>query len=305
MSTRITQGDLVLLTDLADYRMLSLSQVAHLHFGGKRAARRRMQQLLEEGFVELLPGAPADGGGRPENVFGLAKAGFQLLRSKSALDHRLEFEQAGGRNLNLQMGHQLLLGWCRIHLVHLCRILAQLEVKLLACNSPLALNPETGAPIARAEVLMREGEPPVHFTPDAVFTITDIAQPKSVLFFLEVDMGTEPLSSDDGGDIWEKIGRYKQYFRTKGYKRHEKAWDVTLNGFRLLFVTHSLTRLGPLCSAIKGMSPSDFVWATSADRIFENGISAHIWVSGGRTDKAPESILDGLAQPAPLPALSE
>jgi hypothetical protein len=59
MTLRITQNLLDLLADLADYRMLSMSQVAYLHFQGKRQARRRMQQLLEEGLVDMLPGCQA------------------------------------------------------------------------------------------------------------------------------------------------------------------------------------------------------------------------------------------------------
>jgi len=305
MSTRITQTSLDLLKDLADYRMLSLSQVAHLHFGGKRAARRRMQQLQEEGFVELLPGAPAEGGGRPESVFGLANGGLKKLKTESVLDDRLAFEQVGGGKLIHQVAHQLLLGWCRIHLVHVCRMLAQLEVRLLSCNSLLALNPETGVPMVRGEVAMRDGEPPAYFTPDAAFVVTDTAQPKSVLFFLEVDRGTEPLSSEDGVNIREKILRYKQYFQTKGYKRYEKIWDVPLNGFRLLFVTHSASNLGRLSAAVKAMSPAGFVWTTSADRMFEKGISDRIWNAGGCSERPAESILGSLVQSAPLPELKE
>jgi len=305
MSTRITQISLDLLKDLADYRMLSLSQVAHLHFGGKKAARRRMKQLVEEELLGPLPGPPAQRGGRPENTFGLSKAGFQLLKSESVLDDRIAFEQVGSGNLIHQIAHQLLLGWCRIHLVHVCRMLPQLEVRLLSCNSPLALHPETGVPIARVEVAMRDGEPPVHFTPDAVFVIIDTAQPKSVLFFLEVDMGTEPLSSDDGVNIREKILRYKQYFRTKGYKRYETVWGVPLNGFRLLFVTHSSSNLGRLSAAVKAMEPTGFVWTTSADRMFEKGISDCIWNVGGCSERPAESILGSLALPVPLLGLKE
>ena len=305
MSTRITQAALDLLTDLADYRILSLSQAAHLHFGGKRAARRRMEQLMKEGLIEPLPWPPMQRGGRPENVYGLSKAGFQLLKSQSVLDDRLAFEQVGGGSLNHQIAHQLLLGWCRLHIVHVCRTPSQLQVKLLSCNSPLALSPETGLPLVRTEIAGKGDGPAVHLTPDAAFIITDTGQPKSVLFFLEVDMGTEPLSSEDGGDIREKVYRYKQYFRAKGYKRYEKTWDVPLNGFRLLFVTHSVSRLGPLSAAIRSMSPSGFVWTASADRMHAEGISGCIWIPGGRSEQAAESILGGLARPAPLPELTE
>lgn len=61
---RVTQATLNLLRDLADYRMLSLLQVAHLHFGGKRAVRvivadctvleARQQRLLGRYHNQLL-----------------------------------------------------------------------------------------------------------------------------------------------------------------------------------------------------------------------------------------------------------
>lgn len=304
MSTRITQGLLDLLVDLADYRILSLSQFAHLHFGGKRVARRRMQQLVAEGLVELLPGVLMQRGGRPENVYGLSKAGLQLLKSEKALDRRLTFEQVGGENLSHQAAHQLLLGWCRIHLVQLCRMCPRLEFRLLTCNSPLALDQETGVPIVRTQVALGN-DTLVHIAPDAAFIISDIEQPKSLLFFLEVDMGTEPLTSEDGGDIREKINRYKHCFRTTAYKRYETTWAVPLNGFRLLFASHCASRLGPLCSTVRAMSPSVFVWGTSADRMFAEGISGAIWVPGGRTDQESKSILGGLVQRTPLPRLTE
>ena len=306
MSTRITQASLSVLTDLADYRMLSLSQIAHLHFGGKRAARRRMQQLVAEHLVEILSGGAATGGGRPENIFGVSKAGLQLLQSKSILDERVAFEQVGGTNLSHQTSHQLLLGWCRIHLAHLCRTFSQFEVRLLSFNSPLAVTLETGVPIVRTELVMDNGEQPGYFTPDAAFVITDTVQSKSVLFFLEVDMGTEPLSSSNGRDIRGKIQRYKWHFRMKGYKRFEKVWDAELNGFRLLFVTHVASTVRRILATVKSMSPTGFVWTTSADCMFAKGISGNIWNVGGCSEQPAESIHGGaLSRLAPLPELKD
>lgn len=305
MAIRNTENLTNLLTDLADYRMLSLSQIAHVRFSGKRAARRRMQQLLKDGLVEVLPGPRAQGGGRPENVYGLSKAGLQLLKAQGILEEKIAFEQVGGGNLSYQAGHQFLLGWFRVHLVHLCRAVPQLECRLLPCNSPLALDPETGVPTIRDEVLLGDNTPPLRFTPDAAFIITDIHRQKSVLFFLEVDMGTEPLSSEGGGDIREKVQRYKKYFRSKGYKRYEVLWGGPLNGFRLLFLAHSDSRLGPLCSTIRSMGSTGFVWVTLADSIFKEGVSGRIWVPGGRSDRPAESILGSLAQPGALPQLAE
>jgi hypothetical protein len=108
-----------------------------------------------------------------------------------------------------------------------------------------------------------------------------------------------------GCTLTEGLFRYKQYFRAKGYKRYEKIWDVPINGFRLLFVTHAASRLGPISAAIKSMSPSGFVWTTSADRMLEEGISGCIWAPGDRSEQATESFFGGLTRPAPLPELTE
>lgn len=305
MSTRITQAVLGVLTDLADYRMLSLSQVAHLHFGGKRAARRRMQQLLEDGLVDLLPGTSGTGGGRPENTYGLSRVGLQLLKSKAVLDERITFEQTGGSILLQQISHQLLLGWFRVHLVHVCRTIPRLACRLMTCNSPTMLNPESEISLVRAVIRSRNDSRDVHFTPDAVFIVTDTELERSVLFFVEVDMGTEPLASDERGNISEKILRYKEYFASKAYKHYEDVWGVGLNGFRLLFLASTHSRAESLCGTIRRMSPAGFVWVTSEDRMFAEGISGKIWFPGGRSDGLPESILDALAAPLPLPDLAD
>ena len=306
MATRITKETLKLLRDLADYRILSASQLTHLHFPGKRAARRRMQRLCGDKYVEILPGSTSEGGGRPENLYGLAKNGLGLLRSEGFLDERIDFEQAGGANLSNQVAHQVLLGWCRIHLVHLCRECARFEHQILTCNSSQGLVPETGIPLVRAEVNTGDGCASAHFTPDAAFIITDMVRSKSLLFFLEVDMGTEPLSSVSGGDIRGKVARYKRYFRSNGYKSYEKTWNISpLTGFRLLFVAHSASRMEALCSLTKTLSPSDFVWVTSADRMFAEGISGDIWARAGRSIAALESILGDLSRVAPLPKLAD
>ena len=304
MNIRITQSLLALLIDISDYRMLSLSQIAHLHFQGKRQARRRMQQLLEERLVEMLPGCHGVGGGRPESVYGISKAGLKLLKEQGLLDGGLSIDQVGGEKLSPQAAHQRLLGWFRIHLAHLCRHCSRLESSVMTCNSPLTLDADTGMPGIRIS-MTNDTDAALHFTPDAAMLITDRSQPKSVLFFLEVDMGTEALSSEGGGDIREKILRYKHYFRTAGYKRFEQTWRTPLNGFRLLFLTNSTSRHAALCALTRSLAPSGFVWITTAEQLFADGISGPIWTAGGQSDHDRRSIVGGLAQSCPLPQLGD
>ena len=144
-----------------------------------------------------------------------------------------------------------------------------------------------------------------HFIPDGVFILTDFEEAKSLLFFLEVDLGSEPLDSSESGRaaIVRKIQTYQSYFACERYKRYEETWQVKLNGFRVLFVTSTSSRMASLCRVVQSSPPSDFIWATCQDSVFAEGISGNIWARGGKHEVARQSILGGLALKAPIPQL--
>jgi hypothetical protein len=135
--------------------------------------------------------------------------------------------------------------------------------------------------------------------PDGVFSIThrEIGG-KTLLFFLEVDMGTETIASMDrvSKDIRRKVSNYQELFRSGTYKRYESVLKSKLNGFRLLFLANSEARLISLCRLAREMPPSDFIWLTDQGRMFSHGLAAKIWTRGGRNENPPQSILGpGLA----------
>ena len=129
--------------------------------------------------------------------------------------------------------------------------------------------------------------------PDGVFTITKKDAKKTLLFFLEVDMGTETLAKTKRvpGDIRQKIINYQTLFRSNHYKRYEKIFNAELNGFRLLFLANMPARMKAICNLVQQMPPSNFIWVTNQERMFSHGISAEIWARGGQYKKPPESIL--------------
>jgi len=143
----------------------------------------------------------------------------------------------------------------------------------------------------------------IRFEPDATFSIYDSNQEKTLLFFLEVDLGTEILASPKRilTDLRQKILNYGICFDTQMYKRYERLWNCQLNGFRLLFLTDTPSQMSKICSLAREMQPSVFIWVTQKDRMFEDGISANIWARGGRLDTSPQSILGSLSCRAPLP----
>ena len=133
--------------------------------------------------------------------------------------------------------------------------------------------------------------------PDGVFTISDQEKDRTLLFFVEVDRGTEPLVNTKRipGDIRHKIICYQKVFQSGQYKGYENPFQAKFHGFRLLFLLNESARMKAVCKLVQRMPPSDFIWATTRDRMDKNGLSAKIWARGGRREKAPESILGRLA----------
>lgn len=63
------------------------------------------------------------------------------------------------------------------------------------------------------------------FVPDGVLWITHAGRQMTLLFFLEVDMGTEPIASGRSRslDIRQKILNYQSCFRMRRYERYEQV----------------------------------------------------------------------------------
>lgn len=309
MPPRIDKNDVALVRDLADCRMLTLAQLAILRSRGEAGLGRRARTLVDENILQTLPAAPDRRRGRPQGVFGVDQRGFELLREKGVLSESLSFEQVSGEAIIPQAGPQILMNWCRVHLVHMTEAIPKLSVRFLSCNSPFALDTGRGTALIRDRVSMPDDEPGEerHLLPDAVFTVTDMEGDKTLLFFLEVDMGTEPItrSRQNAPAIADKIMNYQAYFRSGAFKRYEEMWSASLNGFRLLFLCSDSTRTRPLCQAVRSLPPSDFIWLTTQERMLTEGVSADIWVRGGRQENGLQSILGRLSQSAPIPSLLE
>ena len=234
----------------------------------------------------------------------LTERGIDWLRTDGALGRSVPSNEVAADGIRCAE-HLLAINWFRIHLVYLERTVSRLSVTFLSCTSPFLERGPDGQPLVsdRAPATDADGEP-VPFTPDGVFTLRDQESGKTLLFCLEVDMGTETLASTRRGakDILTKVVSYQQYFRGGGYKRYQNLWDCELNGFRLLFLTHTPARLAALCRLVQETPPSDFVWLSDQDRMFAQGVSADIWARGGKLDAPPESIVgQAMSRVAPLP----
>ena len=305
MTFRLKEDDCRTLECIAEYRMLSVTQLAVILHKSRQVVRKRLKDLEKAGLIEVVGREFGRGRGRPENSLGVTERSVNILKEKGLLNQDVPCDKVCADCL-FGANHQHLLNWFRIHLNHVETVFSRVNVKLFAHNSPfLPKDPNGRILITDYSPVPGTGLQGIKFTPDAVFSIGDSLANKTCLFFLEVDCGTETIVSPkrDTNDVRHKIIKYQWYFQSLAYKRYEQVFDGYFHGFRVLFLTSTRGRLVALCELIREMRPSNFVWLTECSRLFPEGVSADIWAKGGDYHGPPRSILGSLSCRAPLPQL--
>lgn len=278
MTEKLSTSQLQELRYLATYQLITAEQMAMLRDVTVRGARKGLAKLEQMGLIEARYYTLGLARGRPTKVYSLSAKGIRSLRRG---DSRLEHATLAPWDDEAGIGHQLLLNWFLLHVLHIPRVHKQLQVRVLAgrrATHTASSDEDTGS----AEIV-----------PDAVFAIRCEEQDKTLLFFTEIDMGTESLTSPSRSsrNFREKILRYQDRFRTEAYRQYEESLACGLRGFRMLVVTNSPRRLTGLCQLVQQTPPSDFIWLTDQASMFAKGLSATIWARGGRQQIPPQSIL--------------
>ena len=303
MSLRLKTKDVELLKMVSEFRVLTIPQITALCFSREKVAQRRIKQLESEGLIENRLKRLGKSKGRPQNIYSLGEHGFDLLKEKNVLSLGHEFKQIDINSI-LCLDHQLMLNWFRIHLAQIEKVIHHLKIHFISSNSPFSLKKDNKLPFIYDKIPQHNSQKKFNrFIPDGVFSITDTKAKRSILFFLEVELGNEALASPckKKNDIRQKILNYQTYFKLKMYKKFDEVWNYRFNGFRLLFFCNSLERMNSVCDLTLDMPPSDFIWVTDLSKMFQNGLSAQIWTRGGNQNKKPESILtDRLSCASPV-----
>lgn len=304
MSFRLRESDYKIIECIAEYNILTVPQITAIFQKNKQVLRRRFRELKRQGLVNMTNREFGRTRGRPESLLGLTEHGLDILKEEGIIDRDVPYENVSPVSIR-RVDHQILLNRFRVHLNQIKRVLPRLSVRFLAYNSPfLPRQPDGRTIISDSSPIGRRSVREVRFTPDAVFATTDAVQGKTLLFFLEVDCGTETLSSPQCKmtDIRQKILNYQWYFQSLRYKRYKEIFNTSrLHGFRLLFVTKTIGRLAALCKLIQEMEPSSFIWLTEYSRLSPEGVSAKIWAVGGDLNGPQDSIFGRLCCNAPLP----
>ena len=306
MAFRFNETDQELLTSIAEHRVLSVSQLAILHRRNAEGLRRRLRVLRKQGLIELASRGFGGGQGRPENLVSLTESSVDCLKAKGVILAKVPCDRATAAKINC-LEHELLINDFRVQLAQVQRALSAIKIQFFSPKSPLLPRLSHDKPLVRERIRAdRESGAWIEFVPDGVFSMTHEELGKALLFFLEVDRGTEPLTRKRGSaeNVRQKILNYQDYFQSGQYKRYEKILTCQLRGFRLLIVTDHPTHLATLNRLVLEMPPSDFIWLTDRGRMMSAGIWAPIWAHGGRDAEPLESIL-GTKTPEPCPKPSD
>ena len=293
MAFKMTKGDYDLLYSIAEYRFLTPRQLAAITQRNPVSVRRSISALEHEGFIQTMTHVSRRNPGRPERLISLNEKGVQLLQNRGNLEKSTPKEKIYAHGIH-HLDHQILVNWFRVHLSFIESQIPRLSIRFLSPTSPFLGSDTHGNPYVYDRIPSdRDPGKFIRIIPDGVFSITDRELKKTLLFFLEADMGTESVACarPASNDVRQKVLNYQGYFQCGRYKRYEEEWECELNGFRLLILVNMRARLVALCRLVKEMPPSDFIWLTDQEQMFKHGVGAKIWFRGGKDEIPPQSLL--------------
>ena len=218
MENKITKQDTTLLKQIAGFKILTAKQLATVSRRSQQVIRRRLRVLSQEGLIEKRIRGFGRSKGRPEEITFLTEHGAKLLRDQGVVNKHLK-ALSENNLLTLPLDHDLLLNWFHLYLIQIEQRYPQLSVTGFSTNT----TPSTQSTLSST------------FIPDGIFTITDKKSSRTLLFFLEVDMGSETAASinRNSNDFRQKVINYQKLFQSEQYKQCEKIFHSSFNGFRL------------------------------------------------------------------------
>lgn len=288
---KLTERDKKILLELHDNKYLSTSQIKTLLFPSLKKASGRLKILFDNGFIASFEKMTFSLG-RGESVFYLKKKGLEQISSliNTPLQNLASVEPP--KSL-LFIEHLLSINDFRIYL------------KLACENSRYSFSfiPEYRNIQGKGKRLTKyikdttedpdNSDKQISFIPDAVFNLADSKSKKKLLFFLEVDRGTETIESPiNSSNFLNKIKTYCSYFDNKGYQRYDNDFNYEFNGFRVLTVTTSELRMNNLKKACLKYGDVSIFWFTTFEKLSSDTILEKIWEIANPEDKTMHFLVE-------------
>jgi hypothetical protein len=271
MNTLVTTRDVAILLDLYNYRYLSFSQLARLHFPSHASAYQRLRILKREGLVKSF-NAPAIA----ERIFHLDNAGAKLVSAELETEEELSWYRYTKTPKDYYyLRHFLAINDFRILITQVCQ---DAPISLLGFI-PEYIGEKTKE--GHVKKYLRDTVKDYSHTPDAVFALEKDGN--TALFFLEIDRGLETVSDPEKG-FMKCVIFYLHYFIARKYMRFETDFSAPFKSVRTLVITPSQKRLEHMRQAVTSFafSPAQtkrLLWGTIQEQATKELLFESIWQS--------------------------
>jgi len=252
-SVVVSPSEKKLLGILVEYRFLTVEILSRLLDKGLRSVQKQIKSMVKRGLIITTPRMKTSGKGRPELILSLSPIGQRVILNQR--ENKREFARDYFQ-LKGNVEHQLLINNFRTILSRYANDDTDLSMKYLSSNLYHAsLNNFS----SKEKFIV--GSTLFEFIPDGVFTLHSQKEGKTLLFYLEADMGTEGIRGMgiNRNTIEQKIINYQLLFAQKIYKRYESIFAANLRGFRVLIVVNSAERKELILRFLQMLANTGFV----------------------------------------------
>jgi hypothetical protein len=284
---RITEGDVLILRQLARHRFLRSSHIAALVGRSVDRANDRLCRLYHAGYVDR-PRAQLDyypTAGSAPMVYALGDLGAQLLSERGAEFANCEWSRKHREAGRPFIEHQLEIVEFHIALERSAR--GRSDVRLIHPEEIIASSPERTRknrnPFAlRATISQSEPTHDLAVVPDLVFGLM-FPDGSRRCFMVEIDRGTMPISRSD---FRQTSFERKMHAYLTAYGQGQHTQQLGWKTFRVLVVTTNQQRTRSMIERLQQLNvqespgPSLFFFAL-ADELQRNDPLAHNWQDGG------------------------
>ena len=134
MAGKITKADIGLLSCIAEYKFLTVKQLAAITQRTLQVVRRRLRLIEREHLVIMKERGFGKGPGRRENIIILTEKGMELLREKTILSSHATYITDKTSD-SIFIDHDLLVNWFIIHLLQVEKDNAPFTMRCLTTSS--------------------------------------------------------------------------------------------------------------------------------------------------------------------------
>ncbi|MFH1851074.1 MAG: replication-relaxation family protein [Candidatus Neomarinimicrobiota bacterium] len=133
-----------------------------------------------------------------------------------------------------------------------------------------------------------------HIIPDGVMCLENPSRQKQALFFVEVDLGSEKITTTqkDQYSLSEKMLVYREWLHEKRFEKYCEYFKYDFKGFRVLVIMNNESRIQKIRKVLTKQGIKEFIYFAEQSAIMPKAIFEYIWRKTDVADDKKRSILE-------------